>query len=68
MLAAGGRTDDPYLTALITVRHIYEQTGMIVEPWNVGEFPSDWMDAIKALRVDVPAKAAKINRVKHGKS
>lgn len=64
MLAAGGRTDDPYMTALITAQHIHEITGMVVEPWNVGEFPPDWLDAVKAYRVDVPAKSAKIHRVK----
>jgi hypothetical protein len=40
---------------------------MAIPPWDVGEFPSDWMDAIRAYRIDTPAKAARINRVKHGK-
>lgn len=64
MLAAGGKTTDEYMVALIKAQRIYRATGIIIEPWNVGEFPSDWMEAIEAYTVDVPAKTTKINRTK----
>jgi hypothetical protein len=63
VLAAGGRTDDPYMTALITTQHIHNLTGMSIEPWNIGEFPADWMDAVKAYCIDYPSKAARIAKV-----
>ena len=50
------------MTALITTKHIHDLTGMTIEPWDVGEFPSDWLDAIKAYCVDYPNKAARIQR------
>ena len=57
---------------VIKARHIYEATGKAIWPWEVDDMPSDYMDAILVLQVDVPKKRRKIESVqaqaKHGKS
>lgn len=67
MLAAGGKTDDDYLSCIIKARHFYEATGKAVYPWEVDDLPIDWMDAVIALQIDVPAKTERINKVKRGR-
>ena len=67
MLASGGGTDDEYLSRIIKAQHIYHATGKAIYPWEVDDYPSDWLDAILSLQVDVPRKSARINKVKHGK-
>jgi hypothetical protein len=52
------------LTCIIKAQHIRDATGLIVPPWEVDTFPVDWMDAIHALQVDLPRKAAKIQQLK----
>ena len=68
MLAAGGGTDDEYLTRIIKARHIYEATGKALYPWEVDDMPVDYMDAILCLQIDVPNKAERINKVKNAPS
>ena len=68
MLAAGGGTDDYYLSRIIQAQYIYNTFGAALFPWQVDEMPVDWMDAIMAFVVDVPKKSARINKVKRGKS
>jgi len=63
LIAAGLATKDAHLTAVIQARQIYEMTGVSCHPWDVGQYPDDWLMAIRAIAYDVPAKAAK----KHGK-
>ena len=67
MLASGGGTDDEYLSRIIKARHVFDATGYSVPPWEVDDLPVDWMDSILSLQIDVPKKAARINKVKHGK-
>jgi hypothetical protein len=55
----GGSTDNPYITAIIRAQRIFQLTGHPVWPWEVDELPDDWLDAMRAYAVDVPAKAAK---------
>jgi hypothetical protein len=56
------------MIGLITAQYVRKYTGVIIPPWEAENFPSDWMDAIKAFYEDVPRKAEIIERVKHGKS
>jgi hypothetical protein len=63
-LAAGGGTNDPYLSCIIKAQYIRDATGMIIPPWEVDDFPIDWMDAIHVLQVDVPGKRARIHGMK----
>lgn len=65
VLAAGGKTDDYYLTCIIKARHIYDATGKAVFPWEVDDIPIDWMDSVIALQVDVSNKRERINKVKN---
>ena len=67
MLASGGGTDDPNMSRIIQAQHIYRTFGVGLFPWQVDEMPVDWMDALTAYAVDMPEKAARINKVKRGK-
>jgi hypothetical protein len=64
VLASGGKTDNEYLIALLHGRHIFNATGMALPPWEVTNFPDDWLQAILALEIDVPRKSEIINRAK----
>jgi len=48
-------------------RHIQRVTGMVIPPWDVMNFPDDWMQAIMALDMDMPRKIEIINRARKGK-
>ena len=65
VLAAGGRTTDPYMIGLIQAQYIRKYTGLIIPPWEAVNFPCDWMDAIESFYEDVPRKAEIIQRVKN---
>jgi hypothetical protein len=34
-------------------------TGVPCHPWDVGQYPDDWLMAIRAIAYDVPARVAK---------
>jgi hypothetical protein len=68
VLAAGGGTDDPYLSRIIQAQYIYNTFGAALFPWQVDDMPADWMEAILAYTVDVPKKRARIDKVKRGRS
>jgi len=53
-------TDDPYVVALIQAQRIYSLTGIPTKPWEVGQWPDEWLDAMRAYMVDVDKKKNKI--------
>jgi hypothetical protein len=47
------------LSAVILAKQIHETTGAACHPWEVNDYPDDWLTAIRAIAYDVPARAAK---------
>ena len=58
-MAAGTATSDPYLSRALTAKQIYSVTGQPCHPWEVDDYPDDWLTAIRAVAYDIPAKVAK---------
>jgi hypothetical protein len=57
-LAEGQGTRNPMLGAIWTARKINEQLGgAFVGPWDVGDLPGEWIDAIIGMRTQVPMMA-----------
>ncbi len=49
IVANGGLTDNPYLVAILQAQKVRIVTGKELWPWELGQFPTDWLDAICAL-------------------
>jgi hypothetical protein len=45
----GGKTSDPYLVMILQAQKVLMMTGQKLWPWEVGQLPTDWLDAICAL-------------------
>jgi len=60
VLAAGGATDDPYLARVIQAKHIWSATGRAIDPWEVDDYPPDWLEAVCAHEVEVPKRREKV--------
>lgn len=57
-LAEGGGTSEPRLSAIWLARMINSQVGgAVVAPWDVGELPGDWLDALIGMATEVPRMA-----------
>jgi hypothetical protein len=44
---------------VILAKQIHETTGAACHPWEVNDYPDDWLTAIRAIAYDVPARVAK---------
>lgn len=68
ILAAGAKTDDPYLVRVLAAHKIYAITGQAIHPWEVDSYPDDWYEAIKALADTLPKQQERIRNIKqHGR-
>jgi hypothetical protein len=53
-LAASGKTDDPYLAAIVTGQKIHQVTGRALDPWEVAAYPLDWLEAVDVMAIKYP--------------
>ncbi len=54
-LARDGKTNDPYLVAILRAQEINRfMGGAVVAPWNLVEMPGDWNDALLGLIEELP--------------
>jgi hypothetical protein len=57
LIVDGIATIDPYMVNVLQARKIYQVTGHAIYPWEVDDFPTDWIDAILAIAGAHPTKA-----------
>lgn len=60
-MAVGQSPTDEYMLGVARARLIHEVTGMVIQPWEVYQYPPDWMEAIRHLLVEVPLARIAIN-------
>jgi hypothetical protein len=46
---------------------IHNVTGEVIPPYEVDDYPTDWLDAILAYGRDLPIKQNELQKAKHGK-
>jgi hypothetical protein len=63
-VARTDKTSDATFQAIFTAEMINRMSGgVVVAPWDVWQLPQDWLDAFKALAVDLPNYKKGIQRV-----
>ncbi len=54
------------MSRVILSNIIKETTGEVVPPYEVDNYPSDWLETIKAYAITYPRRYRDIQKAKHG--
>ena len=62
-MAVDQAPNDEYMMGVAKARLIHMATGFVIHPWQVDQYPWDWMEAIRMLLVELPSARNQINGV-----